>query len=53
MTAAAAGGAKGHQPGNVNAFSATGASLSVAAGRLAFAFDLRGPAMTIDTGERS
>ena len=49
MAAAAAGG--GHQAGSVSAFSATGASLSVAAGRLAFAFDLRGPAVTIDTGE--
>ena len=37
--------------GGVNAFSATGASLSVAAGRLAYAFDLRGPTLTIDTGE--
>ena len=35
----------------VTAFSATGVSLSVAAGRLAFTFNLRGPAMTIDTGE--
>ena len=37
--------------GSVGSFSATGASLSVAAGRLAFTFDLRGPVMTIDTGE--
>ena len=37
--------------GGVSAFSATGASLSVAAGRLAFTFDLHGPVMTIDTGE--
>ena len=37
--------------GGVSAFSATGASLSVAAGRLAYAFDLRGPTLTIDTGE--
>jgi acyl transferase domain-containing protein len=35
----------------VSSFSATGVSLSVAAGRLAYVFNLNGPAMTIDTGE--
>lgn len=34
----------------MTAFSSTGASLSVAAGRLAFAFNMRGPAMSVDTG---
>ena len=31
------------------AYSATGASLSVAAGRLSFTFGLRGPAVAVDT----
>jgi hypothetical protein len=39
--------ASGNQP--MTAFSSTGASLSVAAGRLAYAFDLRGNAVTVDT----
>jgi acyl transferase domain-containing protein len=48
MATAGRGGVAG---GSVSAFSATGVSLSVAAGRVAFCFNLRGPAMTIDTGE--
>lgn len=34
-------------------FSSTGASLSVAAGRIAFTWDLKGPAVAIDTGEEA
>lgn len=48
---ASPGAGAGAGGGAVTAFSATGVSLSVAAGRLAFTFNLRGPAMTIDTGE--
>jgi acyl transferase domain-containing protein len=36
-------------PRRMTAFNSTGASLSVAAGRLAFAFNFRGPALSIDT----
>ncbi len=35
------------------AYYATGAHLSVTAGRVAFAFNLRGPAISVDTGERA
>ncbi|GAA2665018.1 beta-ketoacyl synthase N-terminal-like domain-containing protein [Streptomyces vastus] len=36
-------------PGAVDAWTATGASLSIAAGRLSYALDLRGPSMSVDT----
>ena len=36
-------------PGAVDAWTATGASLSIAAGRLSYALDLRGPSMAVDT----
>ncbi len=35
--------------GGITAYSATGVALSVAAGRLSYAFGLRGPALAIDT----
>jgi acyl transferase domain-containing protein len=35
--------------GGVTQFTSTGASLSVAAGRLSYAFGLRGPAVSVDT----
>ncbi|TPQ17201.1 type I polyketide synthase [Streptomyces sporangiiformans] len=36
-------------PGDVDAWTATGAALSIAAGRLSYALDLRGPSMSVDT----
>ncbi|MEV0222842.1 beta-ketoacyl synthase N-terminal-like domain-containing protein [Streptomyces sp. NPDC050704] len=36
-------------PRAVNAWTATGASLSIAAGRLSYALDLRGPSLAVDT----
>ncbi len=35
----------------LSAYYATGAHLSVTSGRIAFTFGLRGPALSIDTGE--
>ena len=39
----------GGNPVNIHEFSATGSGFSTAAGRLAYFFDFRGPAITIDT----
>ncbi|NGO06819.1 acyltransferase domain-containing protein [Streptomyces sp. HC44] len=36
-------------PGAVDAWTATGAALSIAAGRLSYALDLRGPSLSVDT----
>jgi acyl transferase domain-containing protein len=38
-----------HYTAGVTAYSATGVSLSVAAGRLSYSFGLRGPALAVDT----
>jgi len=38
-----------HDPGTVDAYTMTGNTLSLVSNRLSYAFDLRGPSMTIDT----
>ncbi|HEX2316790.1 MAG TPA: SDR family NAD(P)-dependent oxidoreductase [Thermomonospora sp.] len=40
---------RAHAPTEMNAYSMSGGALSIAANRLSYAFDLRGPSMAIDT----
>ena len=37
--------------GHVTAYTATGSTLSVVAGRVSYTFRLKGPALSVDTGE--